>query len=709
MNNHVFEFGGKITDQFGNNLNYQAPVGPLTLFDSTTIRFIGRVAGGSVQEAYPLGHSLSRNNLGAQLEITLQLPSGTRFNLYNGNASDSTVYVDHLLPSNQKDSSKIHKTRVVYDRVKDQIEIYPDSLTGEFEANLFPVQFIAESASATGWGNILSSPVSLNFTNAFIPQYSVYNYEDSSQSNSGTWNYTQYKDTVVYSSSYQFIKRVTPTVNVVQLKPNGQPLPYFGDSVYVYQTLAGSNLSIPLVNNSDTGRAQYLLGYPAFTQNKPYQFKIKAFEQYPFYTGVKQDGRPISATQNDQPVVDNVPTTDGEVSVYDNISNGAVQPDTSSLDSTGTGYYNFVAGDPEIQAPGTKGLAISVKFGQATNVNWNWLGNQQMLAYILGGKLSGTDFVTAGPNKLLMVLRDPPGNNSYSSVQSGSTITSSSTYTGTVDQTGDETLVTKIGTKLVTFTGLGAGVINSVVATNGITVGAHHEEHYTGTNTKTSTTTFTTQFQTSSDPGFVGAPADLYVGYSTNITYGLSNNLVVIPRTDLESTDITIYQASATSPYLVVERQGLNFGQTFGTLFAYPQVYITNTLMPHLLNIRNNFLLPSSSITPVQAQEKANNENAAVYVSKLASTDPDFGKSNDDSTAFGSLAKTDPFGNGESYTIYFPQSSSYRTDTIMILNEYVQDWKNQIARNEEEKLNATLLQNYSFHAGSPIDYSETTD
>jgi hypothetical protein len=158
MNNHVFEFGGKITDQFGNDLNYQAPVGPLTLYDSTTIRFIGREAGGSVQEAYPLGHSLSINNLGSQLSITLDLPSGTKYNLYAGSNADSVVMVDHLLQSNQKDSSKIHKTRVVY--YPHKIVIYPDSLTGEFETNLIPVQITAESATATGWGNKLPTTVS---------------------------------------------------------------------------------------------------------------------------------------------------------------------------------------------------------------------------------------------------------------------------------------------------------------------------------------------------------------------------------------------------------------------------------------------------------------------------------------------------------------------------------------------------------------------
>lgn len=707
--NHVFADGGKVTDQFGHDLNYQSAVGPLSLFDSTTIRFIGRVSGGSVQEAMPLGFSISKNNLGRQLNIAMTLPVTGKYTFIPLGSHDSTVYVKHVtnhdsLAVGMQDTAE---TRIIYSQ--NQITIYPDSLTGEFEADLIPVQFIASSANATGWGNILSTPVSLDFSNAFFAQNSVYNYQDSAQSQQGSWSYMPHTDTVVYNSSYKFTKRVPPSVSVVQVSGSGSELPYFGDTSYVYNTFAGSILNIPVVDNAASGLSKYLLGHPVFTKGASYEFKVKAFEEYPFYSGVKPDGTPIPVMANGRAVVDDVPTTDGLASVYDGIGDNAAQADTFSLAADGTGLYSFVAGDPEVKAPGTKGFALSVQFGAATNVNWSWLGNPQLQAYVVGGKLTGTDFVTAGPNKILTVLRDPPGSNSYSSIQSGSSISSSSTYTGTVDQTGDESLVTEIGTKLVTFVGLGGGVINSVVATNGITVGAHHEEHYTGVQSQTSTTTFTTQFQTSSDPGWVGADADLYVGYSTNITYGLSDNLAVIPRSDFQSGDVLIYQPSANSPYLVVQRQGLNFGQKFGTLFAYPQRYILNTLIPNLTSIRDKFLLPASSITPNEAQDMANRDNEEVYVSKLASSDPNFGKSNDDSTAFSAKAKSDPFGNGESYTIYFPQGVPYRTDTIMVLNEYVQDWKNQIARNEEEKLNATLLQNYSFHAGSPVSYSLTTD
>jgi hypothetical protein len=157
----------------------------------------------------------------------------------------------------------------------------------------------------------------------------------------------------------------------------------------------------------------------------------------------------------------------------------------------------------------------------------------------------------------------------------------------------------------------------------------------------------------------------------------------------------------------VVRRSGINIGQSFGTLFAYPQQHLVKVLIPNLIKIRNSVLLPKGT-SAAQAQQAADNNKAPVYVSKLDAGDPNFGKSNNDTIAFGKEAKALPFDNGKSYAIYFPAGSLYRTDTVMILNQYVQQWEERIADNEREKLNAKLMQNYSFHAGNPIEYSEQT-
>jgi len=343
--NHVFVNDGKITDRFGNDLNYQGPISERILYDSTTIRFIGRVAGGAVQQAYPLGHSLSTNNLGKKLSITMTLPSGTKYDLFAGSDSDSTVIVDHQQPSGMANPSEKHASRVVYSANK--IMIYPDSLTGEFAADLIPEKFIASNVNATGWGDLLDGQSqALDLSNKFVKESSVYNYVDSAQTNLGGWNYTGYSDSVNYNYSYQFIKRVTPGVSIVQLD-NGDPKSYLGDSLYRSQSLTGENENIPLISGQ-SGEAKYLLdGHPVFTQGLAYHFKIKAYEEYPFYESVMPDGTPVPLQKDGKAVVDQVPTQDGDVSVNNGIQN-KISPDALTLDSTGVAIYQFIAGDPDI-------------------------------------------------------------------------------------------------------------------------------------------------------------------------------------------------------------------------------------------------------------------------------------------------------------------------------------------------------------------------
>jgi hypothetical protein len=702
--NHVFANDGKITDRDGHNLNYQDNIAGLELTDITTIRFIGRVAGGAIQQDLPLGHSVSVNNLGKDLSVTLVLPTGNKYTL-NKQSTSKIITVKHLLPANVSDSSKIHKTKVSYNT--NSIVITPDSLTGEFVADLIPVKFIASTVNVTGWGDLLGGkPELLDFIDKFSLQSSTRHFEDSTLNSQNVYEKSSYYDSLTFNASYKFIKRVTPSVEIFQKDDNDNQLPYFGNRQYESVSLTGEKDNIVVVDTTKTGKAMYTFGNPVFAQNQLFTFGIKAFEQYPFYENVV-NGVPIIKKVGGKDVTDNVPTSDGFVSVLNKIRNGSAAPDTFSLNDKGLAEYQFTAGDPSLATQGIKDLSATIRFGEATNINWNWLGDPQLRVFVVGGKLTGTDFVTAGPDRILMVLRDPPGAKSFSYAEQGSTITKSTTFSAAVDQVGDLDLTTKVGAELVTWTGIGAGTINTVEATSGVTIGLHHEEHYSNTNTKESSTTLTTRFQTSDDPLFVGPVADVFVGYSTNMTYGQSNNISIVKRTDLKASDILLFDPSAASTYVIIQRAGINIGESFGTMFAFPQQHIEKILIPSLINIRNIALLPvSTSLTA--AQSLANTKKTAVYVSKLQNSDPNFGKSNNDTTAFGPTAKTDAFDDGHSYKILFPVGSPYRTDTIMILNQYVAAWKKRMADNEKAKLESSFIQNYSFHAASPISYSTST-
>src|SRR3546814_13658860 len=82
-----------------------------------------------------------------------------------------------------------------------------------------------------------------------------------------------------------------------------------------------------------------------------------------------------------------------------------------------------------------------------------------MEGYIMGWKKTGTDFITAGPNEIVRVLRDPPGSGSYSWLDEGTTTITEKEYAGSITQAGSEELKNSLGAATITFDGVGAGTI----------------------------------------------------------------------------------------------------------------------------------------------------------------------------------------------------------------------------------------------------------
>ena len=692
--NHVFVKGGEILDVYGNELNYQSELASIPLFDSTTVRFIGRVSGGVIQAAYPLGHSLSKNNLGKSISISLNLTGQPK--LLNTTGKNDTL-TNKLLPF-AGDSTKMHQSTTVYS--KDSITIYPDAATGEFAADIIPAAFYVNDVTVTGWGNILANtdPAKppFDFSDKFIVFKNVYSYQDTA--------HKIYYDTVTYNDSALFILRAQPAISITQLDINGNPQTYFGDSTYSVQFASGQSQTISVVDTSKRGADQYLLKHPVFSQNLSYTFNIKAFEAYPFYVNNNRD---IATLSNGKPVIDIVPSQNGEVNINNEISDTRVF--SLSLDSTGSGHYQFTGAGPNLNT-GLEKFSASVTIGQDAPFPWvSYDGSQNMAVYNIAGQASGTDFVTQGPNNILMVLRDPPGSRSFTSAQTGTTITTSKTFSGSVDQESDNAATASFGPKIITWVGVGGGETTELESTLDASLTVKNEEHWTNSNSKTNTLTLTNSYQTSDDPAFVGANADVFIGYSTNITYGTSNNIVIVGKDSVTNDDIVLSDTSdPKNTYVVVKRSLLSVGNPFGTLFSFPQQLIENQIIPHLKSFINDELskypMDTDSTT---AQFIADTSKHDVYISNISPTDARYGKPNGD-PVFGNDAKK-PYNDGDSYSIYYPKEEKYNNDTILTLNNFIKDWTQVLADNEKAKLNATLEQNYSFHAGSPVTHSEQTD
>ena len=688
--NHTFENGGKLTNSDGTDRNYQDDDNGFEIFDVTTVRYIGRVAGGTKQEALPVGHSLSKNNLADSVRIELTYQNEA----YKMTAAPRDTTLNHFKGAYV---SKQHKNRVAYDG--NNITIYPDAETGEFYADLIPEKYKI-NVVVPGHDNIPGNGEDLNLSNEFVQQNEVNEYVDS-VSTQGV--FVNCSDTVYYNKKQQFIKRYTPSI-LVKEKVKGKLQDFFGKEELTVATLDQTKTIKVKTYNPDNAAQPYTLGVPVYEQGQYVTYHITTAEVYEYKD---KDGRRKEGVKEDI-----VPTPEATLS----FSRGDLAYGTQeniTTDENGEAEWTFQVNNPEMTSA-MRSAAMDMTYSEdsqstsSTTINWKegFDGKGNTKAVVVGAKIMGSDFVTNGPDKVLFVLRDPPGSNSYAYLEKGVTVTSTSSYEGNVTNEGVLNNEAKIGLELMTFAGVGAGKITNNEIKDEYSFGVSHSETIGGTDTDTKTMTTTTRFETSSDPQYVGADGDLFVGFSTNIGVGKTQNIAVVSREMYLSApdkyelfgDVT----PAANDYLLVKATGLGLSQKYGTMFIYPQVHIEKVLLPKLEEVRNSMLHQQSEALDFQAM--ADNTKLPVYVSKLATDDPNYGKSNNDKV-FGGANADDPC-DGPSYKIYAPKGVVMKEDTIMYLNQSIENWKTQLRNNEEQKVKAELMQNHSFQGGASYEYSE---
>ena len=688
--NHTFENGGKLTNSDGTDRNYQDDDNGFEIFDVTTVRYIGRVAGGTKQEELAVGHSLSKNNLADSVRIELT---------YQNDAYEMTAKARETTLNHFKGAyvSKQHKNRVAYDGNK--ITIYPDAETGEFYADLIPEKYKI-NVVVPGHDNIPGSGEDLNLSNEFVQQNELNEYVDS-VSTQGV--FVNCSDTVYYNKKQQFIKRYTPSI-LVKEKVKGKLQDFFGKEELNVATLDQTKTIKVKTYNPDNAAQPYTLGVPVYEQGQYVTYHITTAEVYEYKD---KDGRRKEGVKEDI-----VPTPEATLS----FSRGDLAYGTQeniTTDENGEVEWSFQVNNPEMTSA-LRSAAMDMTYSEdsqstsSTTINWKsgFDGKGNTKAIIVGAKTMGSDFVTNGPDKVLFVLRDPPGSNSYAYLEKGVTVTSTSSYEGNVTNEGVLNNEAKIGLELMTFAGVGAGKVTNNEIKDEYSFGVSHSETIGGTDTDTKTMTTTTRFETSSDPQYVGADGDLFVGFSTNIGVGKTQNIAVVSREMYQSApdkyelfgDVT----PAANDYLLVKATGLGLSQKYGTMFIYPQVHIEKVLLPKLEEVRNSMLHQQSEALDFQAM--ADNTKLPVYVSKLATDDPNYGKSNNDKV-FGGANADNPC-DGPSYKIYAPKGVVMKEDTIMYLNQSIENWKTQLRNNEEQKVKAELMQNHSFQGGASYEYSE---
>ena len=702
-NGHVFALDGRVCDSKGNALNYQKDE-EAKLYDNTKIKYVGRVAGGTVQEAYPVGHSLSKNNLANGITVKLT-HTRDKYKMQDG----VTTVEKHFTPNHPTSKKMVtHVNQVDY--MEDGVLIHVNDTTGEFVAYVAPEAYTVE-VNANGHPDINGSGSLVDFSSAVTYRDStVYTYMDSVDAD----GWRTFHDTVRFNKSQLFIKRYKPTLNISQCKGNGSVLPYFGEREIVSSNILGENENVSVYDEKTN---LYYLGSPIFHQGVTYYLKAFVNEEY-------------RHTNTDE--LDIVPVMDGKFDFSVNFADGSKSIQVEA-DTNGIGFISFLAGEPEMTTA-TSSLSAKVICGNddnPTSIAWDCpfaVGGMNKV-YVKGEHMKGTNFVTAGPDKVLTVLRDPPGSNSYSFLEKGVSFTESSTYTGSVQNEGFEGANIVEGVKVKIYNGVVTPATlvaqeESAGTTNTTKVGVAHEESYEAANQKTSTTTLTTRFQTSDDPLYVGANGDVYVGYSTNMYFGESDAVSLIKKKEYlahPNKYEVVYTDTTGKDYVLVKSAAISLNQSFNTLFAFPQVYIEQTLIPNMENLKRSILIVNGINDTLKYKQLAEETGETYYLSYLSENDPDFGKSNsDESIKNTSNGIAENNLDGPSYKVISPTKEIskdmsiiiYR-DTIKVLNQWIKAWKDRMSENEEQKVyfsdkifSEYKVSNYSFHAGSPIEYTE---
>jgi hypothetical protein len=712
---HVFVNNGRYPsdpNNVGTLYTFVDSLSNMTFYDSTLVVVAGRVCGGDIEKAKPLGMGLSTNNVGTAT-IILTAGSSSPYRLNVDVVKSGTIFrydngadpIEVASPTKDVNSKTIRMSGLSCKL----ISITTDKNTGEFAALLPPLNYSVSSIKVPG----------KNSTTVTLSTSDLSTINASSPLKTSTDTFKVAKDTVkvlkdsvkrfTYCASMKKVIYNEPTFEVTQVDaPEGR----FGEPSISYRA---ANMAKPVTilaydkNGYKFGSPSDTTCYPIFKEFNTYKFKVKAYEQYVNYENNLTTTVPLQnvevTTVNEMSSIQKVYVDTGTVKSSGQFVKAGdfvtLEDNKFTLDSLGTAVYEWVAGFPNILDPYTR--AINMSFVQ-NKKTYNWkLGNATGLEGIVLGTLpSGNDFVTKGPDKVLMVLRDPPGTGSTASWEAGTTTTSTVTSEGFIDTTIGETAEADLGTELTTIDGTpGFGVITSVKHKESVTASLKTDVKYTGSNTKTYTTTTLRKISTSGEVDFVGAKGDVFVGNATNILFGNERKVGI--------------QKDTQGNYFIGRTDVLTTGSTFGTEFMYTQNYVEQTLLPNLLKVRNSML-----IEVTDTANYVNYTDSAVFITMLKPGDFGYGSSNYDKDTWGPDANVNTDQTyGPSYKMVVPKNRPDTTtvyqDKIQWYNLQIATWKQVLANNEMAKVTAIenhdkwFDKNYSIDSGTAFESSVTND
>lgn len=638
---------------------------PIEFVDVTTVRVAGRVSGGSIEAAKPLGFGQSVANIG-QATIKLEPVSSIDYRLNTNEEEDISLAGNDTIKSDVKlvKNSK-------------EIVITSDPKTGEFLALLPPISYKITDVSTK---SVTKEQFKLENISQIEPDENA-SKQDTLITEDGK------KLSFAYHARVDF-KYTSPAVFEVKDASNEDGA--FGEKAYTVKYKEGEEekeATIPLYSGT-ANDIKYALGHPVFLKNKAYTFSVKAYESY--------ENKDESKTVVSQvPLADQLISVDDQIAMseyYVNNDSVATQPRVLTLNDKGIAVYQFTGGYPNLNDDLLKSMQFTF---DKDGISYQW-EKDGFKAYVLGDQSAeGTNFITQGPDQVDFVLRDPPGSNSFSYVGEGSVITTTDTDLKAEGTHLAQNFTLSFGGDTYLMAApMGIGIMTHTKANADVTEDFTFDYTTTKSTEVVSTLETTTQISTSGEPDYVGDMADVFIGRSTNLLFGASNNLNFYTEAAPQGTTAVASVVADGKTFYLYPKNAISMGVKFSTRFIYTKNHITGYLIPNIQELRNKQI----TIDPAYFSEEAinqlvNNDSIYHYYSKVAQDNPNFGEEG----AYWAIAPT-----GDKTTL--------AVNEVKECNSWIAGWEKYLKNNEDEKLlviREGVAKNISFDAGSSKSYSMT--
>ncbi len=684
---HTFVEDGRIpADPSGLNsetMPFTSPLSGLKFTDNTLVPIVGRVVGGAIEGAKPLGFGLSENNIGKAI-ITLEIPDLT----YMINAHEEFADNAHLVsngyfptktntplphPEGMPNAGDAYRTGGDYENDAKQIVITTDAVTGEFGALVPPLDYKVVSVqmvNTTGQSAYVFKADELPRINASDATNVM---QDSTLTDKGE------KIFFDYVAKFVQAKHTEPVLSVTQ---GNLPEGVYGKPTASYVnplTQKETEVAVYTLNNN---QVTYNFGYPIFGELGTYTFNLEGYEMYTNYDKDATDPKRESKVPLRDVVVtiSNALSSSQEVQGVDDPEHAGevlnLKPNQLQLDSLGKAKYQWKAGFPNIQSPYTRTLNMTYNNG-AGEYKWKGTTGDGMAGIIFGDLPSGTNFTTDGPSDVEMVLHDPYGDSSFATWETGKVTVESTDTVAT--QTQDNSLLSTL--HLGPDFSMGSGGWGFIFDTELDTtidpaLGFDRVMQHDTITTNTTTIEVTRAISTSSDPEFVGADADLYIGKSSNLLFGKARGV------GLKENDQGVPEVAVSDV--------ITIGKKFKTNFVYTQYQIENVIVPNLKTIRNGLLVWVEDV-----DSTLNDTSETMYVTALHEDDPNFGEP-------GTYRAIAPKTGGK-----------IGVDMVGFYNDQILNWYAAIEQNEKYKVDlfkdsSAEKKNLSFGGGSENTETSTT-